>query len=104
MRKTQATIGVTLLASLCSPGAAAPLTKKEARLATEAKFPIAAARRLALRVRPGRITDEELEREKGGSGLRYSFDISSRGKTYEAGVDARSGAVLENAVEGKKPD
>ncbi len=24
---------------------------------------------------PGKITDEELEKERGGSGLRYSFDI-----------------------------
>ena len=37
-----------------------------------------------------------MEREKGGSGLRYSFDIKSDGAVYEVGVDAQSGKVLEN--------
>ena len=51
-----------------------------------------------------KITDKELEREKGGSGLRYSFDVFSKGKTYEVGVDAQTGAVLENGREGAHPD
>jgi hypothetical protein len=59
---------------------------------------------IALKAHPGRITDQELENEGGGSGLRYSFDIVSGGKTFEVGVDAASGAVLENKVEGKNPD
>jgi uncharacterized membrane protein YkoI len=50
------------------------------------------------------ITDEELEREKGGSGLRYSFDIKSNKVIYEVGVDARTGKVLENVREGAHPD
>ena len=54
--------------------------------------------------RPGAITDEELEREKGGSGLRYSFDIKSGGAVYEVGVDAQTGTVLENKKEGPHPD
>jgi uncharacterized membrane protein YkoI len=58
----------------------------------------------ALKARPGKITDKELEKEKGGSGLRYSFDIRSKGVTYEVGVDAQTGAVLENAREGAHPD
>ncbi|HYL00726.1 MAG TPA: hypothetical protein VEU78_05995, partial [Steroidobacteraceae bacterium] len=44
-------------------------------LAKDAKIDIQAARDIALKVRPGKITDEELEKETGGSGLRYSFDI-----------------------------
>jgi uncharacterized membrane protein YkoI len=52
-----------------------------------------------LKARPGEITDTELEREKGGSGLRYSFDIKSGGKTYEVGVDAKTGTVLENGAD-----
>ncbi len=62
------------------------------------------ARKIALKARPGTITDEELEKESGGSGLRYSFDIKSGTRTYEVGVDAKTGKVLENAPEGKKPD
>lgn len=62
------------------------------------------ARKIALEARPGTITDEELEKESGGSGLRYSFDIKSGTTTYEVGVDAKTGKVLENTPEGKNPD
>ena len=62
------------------------------------------AREIALKAVPGNITDQELEKERGGSGLRYSFDIRKGAKTYEVGVDARTGAVLENSVEGPHPD
>jgi uncharacterized membrane protein YkoI len=72
-------------------------------LAKDAKIDIQAARGIALKVRPGRITDEELEKEKGGSGLRYSFDIKVGSKTYEVGVDAITGKLLENKREGKHP-
>jgi uncharacterized membrane protein YkoI len=65
---------------------------------------LAVARAKALKARPGVITDQELEKEKGGSGLRYSFDIKSGGKVYEVGVDAKTGALLENIAEGKNPD
>jgi len=40
------------------------------------------ARSIALKAHPGKITDEELERERGGSGLRYSFDIKSGGARF----------------------
>ena len=73
-------------------------------LAKRAKISIAQARAIALKAHPGKIIDEELEKEKGGSGLRYSFDIASHGKTYEVGIDAMTGKVLENAPEGKNPD
>jgi hypothetical protein len=68
-------------------------------LAKNAKVTLAQARTAALKARPGRIIDQELEKEGGGSGLRYSFDIVSKGKTIEVGVDAMSGAVLENSAE-----
>lgn len=74
------------------------------KLAKEAKVSIEDARAAALKAHPGTITDEELEREKGGSGLRYSFDVKSNGIVYEVGVDAQSGKVLENAKEGPDPD
>jgi hypothetical protein len=73
-------------------------------LAKDAKVSMVDARAIALKAHPGKITDEELENEGGGSGLRYSFDIKSGNKTFEVGVDAKTGKVLENAVEGKNPD
>jgi uncharacterized membrane protein YkoI len=73
-------------------------------LAKDAKVSIAQARAIALNAHPGKIADEELEREAGGSGLRYSFDIKSGGITQEVGIDAKTGRVLENAEEGKNPD
>jgi uncharacterized membrane protein YkoI len=74
------------------------------KYARDAKIALSEAETIALRSRPGTITDAELERETGGSGLRYSFDIKSAGKTFEVGVDAKTGAILENGAEGAKPD
>ena len=74
------------------------------KLAKGAKVSIEQARAIALQARAGAITDEELEREKGGSGLRYSFDIKSGGAVYEVGVDAQTGTVIENKKEGPHPD
>ncbi len=73
-------------------------------LAGSAKLSIQEARAIALKAHPGKITDEELEKEPGGSGLRYSFDIRRGKVTQEVGVDAKTGKVLENAPEGKNPD
>jgi hypothetical protein len=57
------------------------------KLAKGAKVSIEQARTIALQNRAGAITDEELEREKGGSGPRYSFDIKNDGAVYEVGVE-----------------
>ena len=73
-------------------------------LAKTAKVTLEEARAIALKTRSGTITDQELEKEKGGSGLRYSFDIKNGKATYEVGVDAQTGKVLENAAEGAHPD
>jgi uncharacterized membrane protein YkoI len=72
--------------------------------AHEARITLAQARTIAAKARPGRITDQELEREAGGSGLRYSFDVKSGNRTFEVGIDARTGKVLENSPEGANPD
>ena len=74
------------------------------QLAKNAKVSLADARAIALKARPGTITDEELEKEKGGSGLRYSFDIEHEKRKFEVGVDAMTGRVLENKLEGPNPD
>ncbi|MDB5456763.1 MAG: peptidase [Caulobacter sp.] len=86
--------------------AAAPTAKPYVghELAKSAHVSLEQAQAIALKSRPGKVTDKELEKESGGSGLRYSFDIVADGKTYEVGVDAANGKVLENAAEGKNPD
>ncbi len=73
-------------------------------LAKTVKVTIAEARVIALKAHPGKIVDEELEKESGGSGLRYSFDIRHDKVTQEVGVDAQTGKVLENKPEGAHPD
>ncbi len=73
-------------------------------LAKGAKVSIEDARGIALKAQPGTISDEELEREKGGSGLRYSFGIKTGNALYEVGVDAQTGKVLENSKEGRHTD
>jgi uncharacterized membrane protein YkoI len=73
--------------------------------AGQAKISMEQARVIALKAHPGKISDEEPEKENGGSGLRYSFDIKhAHAKTQEVGVDAMSGKVLENDPEGPNPD
>ena len=73
-------------------------------LAPQPKITITQAREIALKADPGTVTDEELEHEDGGSGLRYSFDVKNGSVTQEIGVDAISGKVLENKAEGPNPD
>lgn len=71
----------------------------------EAKISMRQAERVVHKAIPGgKITDRELERERGGSGLRYSFDVKTNGKTREIGVDAANGRLLENSVEGPNAD
>lgn len=65
----------------------------------QAKVTIQQARQIALHAFPGKIVTEELEKEKGGSGLRYSFAIKGSAGLREIGVDAASGKVLEDATE-----
>ena len=62
------------------------------------------ATQIALKAYPGKVVKRELEKEAGGSGLRYSFDIKSAKATHEVGVDAKTGKVLENSVEGADND
>jgi hypothetical protein len=70
----------------------------------QAEVPLQRARKLALKAYPGKIISEELEEESGGSGLRYSFVIRHDSAKHEVGIDAKTGRVLENSVEGGHPD
>ena len=105
MRTTSLTIiGVSLGALVAISTGGPALAYKGKNLVQHAKVSIEQARAIALKAHPGKITDEELERERGGSGYRYSFDIRDGAKTFEIGVDAKTGDVLENAAEGPNPD
>lgn len=102
--KTVSTIGTAaLLLSLNLP-AFAQINYPGMKLAKEANVTLAQARAIALRSVRGKIVSQELERERGGSGLRYTFDIKTGAKTFEVGVDAKNGRVLENVTEGKDRD
>ena len=103
MRKI-AILAATALLAATGATAALPKHFAGAELLPMAKVSLAQARKAALRAHPGVITDQELEKEGGGTGLRYSFDIQNKGKTFEVGVDARTGKVLENKTEGPNPD
>lgn len=95
---------MALLGLVLTVGAANTFAYTGQKLAGEAKVSLEQARVIALKAHPGKITDEELEQEKGGSGLRYSFDIQHGKVTQEVGVDAMTGTLLENAPEGPNAD
>ena len=75
-----------------------------AQYLSHASVSLERARQLALKTYPGKIVSEELEQERGGSGLRYSFVIRQGNAKHEVGIDAKTGKVLENSVEGEHPD
>jgi uncharacterized membrane protein YkoI len=89
----------TAICAVLVGGAGLVLAYTGEQLAKYAKVTLPEARAIALKAFPGKIIDEELEKEKGGSGLRYSFDIKNDGVTHEIGVDAKTGKLLENSAE-----
>ncbi len=90
------------LGAIISAGPALAYTGQ--KYSAEAKISMVQATQIAHKAQAGQITDRELEREGGGSGLRYSFDIKSGKVTHEVGVDAKTGKILENSVEGPNAD
>ncbi len=53
------------------------------------------ARSLALAARAGETADGELVRDPDG-GQRYAFTVRTNDAAYAVGIDAQTGAVLEN--------
>lgn len=104
MTGTSRAIGAVAICALLTGASIAGFAYTGQELAPGAKLTIAQARSIALKAAPGKITKEELEKESGGSGLRYSFDIKRGAKTYEVGVDAQTGSVLEHKLEGSNAD
>lgn len=97
---------LSLSAPACAQTAAPPAAAhfRGDNLAPQAKLGLSDARAIALEAFPGKVVDEELEQEAGGSGLRYSFDIQQGKVTHEVGVDAVTGQVLENSDESNDDD
>ncbi|THD03409.1 PepSY domain-containing protein [Rhodanobacter lindaniclasticus] len=93
-----------VLALLATGAALTAQAASTANLQAQAKLDMQHARAIALKTYPGHIVKQELEREPGGSGLRYSFDITAANVTHEVGVDAHTGKVLENSIEGADND
>ena len=54
-------------------------------LAKHANINIKQFRSIALNAHPGKIIDQELEKERGGSGLRYSIDLKRGAVTQDIG-------------------
>ncbi|HWX66865.1 MAG TPA: PepSY domain-containing protein [Rhodanobacter sp.] len=95
---------VLAIAALAATTFVASAKSSTAELSKQAKIQMPQAREIALKAYPGKIVKEELEQEKGGSGLRYSFDIAAGKVTHEVGVDAKTGKLLENSIEGADND
>ncbi|MHB1947580.1 MAG: PepSY domain-containing protein [Gammaproteobacteria bacterium] len=95
---------ISLIVALTIASIGTAFAYKGEKYASLAKITLKNAEDIALKAVPGKIKDEELEKEKGGSGLRYSFDILYQGKIHEVGVDAKTGDVLENSLPGPNAD
>lgn len=103
MNMSKRSVCAAALLSLALPSAALAWTGE--KFAAQAKLTMKQAAAIAIKKHPGTIIDRELEREHGGSGLRYSFDIKgTAGAIYEVGVDAKTGKVLEESEEGAHQD
>jgi uncharacterized membrane protein YkoI len=87
-----------LAVALCAAaGWAAFPAGAQAAPRTHPRITLAQARTIALKTFPGHIVKAELEHERGGSGLRYSFDMRRGREGREVGVDAMTGRVLESS-------
>ncbi|MGA7972509.1 MAG: PepSY domain-containing protein [Pseudolabrys sp.] len=104
MKMRNRSLGVAAAALLAAAAVLPPtLASAEAALAKHPAITMIKARAIALKTFPGKIVKEELEHERGGSGLRYSFDMRRGSHWREVGVDAMTGHVLEDTREGANP-
>ncbi|MBC5800792.1 MAG: PepSY domain-containing protein [Candidatus Eremiobacteraeota bacterium] len=85
------------MTALGTAGIAMAASFPGSQLSPQAKVSLTQARGIALHTVRGTIVAQELEKENGGSGLRYSFDVKTAHGVREVGVDAKTGAVLENS-------
>ncbi|MGA7964374.1 MAG: PepSY domain-containing protein [Gammaproteobacteria bacterium] len=87
------------LALMAVPAQSLAASSHGAKQAITAKITMTQVQKIVLKAFSGKILHQELEREKAGSGLRYSFDIKQGNIVHEVGVDAMTGKVLENDVD-----
>lgn len=96
-------VAVLLAAPFALFGIGAHAASSHASKTPKPAITLKQARATALKAYPGKVVNEELEHERGGSGLRYSFDLERNGKWREVGVDAMTGRILENTPESPNP-
>lgn len=101
-RKFPVRAAVAIVVGLAA-GEAPALAAVKSGVVHPAKISMSQARAIARKAFAGKIMKAELEHERGGSGLRYSFDMRQGRKWRKVGVDAVTGRVLENTREGANP-
>jgi len=99
MTKLQNITLAASMAALGTAGIAMAASFPGSQLSPQAKVSLTQARGIAQHTVRGTIVSQELEKENGGSGLRYSFDVKTARGVREVGVDAKTGAVLENSAD-----
>ena len=99
--KKQQIIGLIVGAGVLASTSIALASYPGQQLAGQAHVSLAHARMLAARAAHGTIVAQELEPENGGSGLRYTFEVKTATGIHEVGIDAQTGAVLENSIDGE---
>ena len=88
-------MGVLALCGLTSEA----LAYKGEKLSKAAKIPMEEARTIAVNRYPGDVTEEELKKAHGGSGLIYMFKIKDSVGVQLVSVDAKSGEILKYRME-----
>lgn len=99
MRLNRWTMAAAATAAVLAAASAAAFAYTGQQYAKDAKVSMQQARAKALAQVHGTIKGAELEKEGGGSGLRYSFDIQTAHGLREVGIDAVTGKTLENSAE-----
>lgn len=97
--KPQIFAGVLLAATFTLPALATAMPLAGSHYLPQARVSPARALAAAVKKEAGTIVAQELEKEPGGSGLRYSFDVKVKGVTHEVGIDASTGAVVEDSID-----
>jgi uncharacterized membrane protein YkoI len=97
--KSSKSAGVLTVIGLAVLGYGVVAYASDAQVQKQPVVTMEQARAAATKAFPGTIDEVDLEREHGGSGLRYSFDMHRDGHYREVGIDARSGKVLENRAQ-----
>ena len=94
----------TIIVAALSLSALSAQAYDGSRYAHEARISLHQAEKIAKKAYPGTIVEVALRHERGGSGLRYSFDVRGHHRTHEIAVDAKTGRILRNERESEHDD